>query len=238
MRRSLRVLAAVVFAVAATTWAHDGYSERREVMRLLGDLRDELRTRDDLSPQQLAQVRASLEQARQALLMQQHQPECENCGGAWGRREVIDACSAAFDGEAKMECMGLAARARFDAVSTIGACENDFDGDANELACLRAAVASRTDPTAAITACESAFDGDANELECVRVIAPARCDAAALVTACENAMDGDANELACVQAGVQVPRDPAGLVTVCDELSSGDEAELACIRQQRGEAHR
>lgn len=228
MRRSLRLLAIVFFSCAATTWAHDGYGERGQVMQLLSGLREELRNRE-LSPQQLAEVRAALEQALRAV-----QQPSQGQGG-WARPEVVSACASTFsDPGAKSECLGLAARARFDPVPAITTCENDFDGDVNELACLRLTLGAWSDPSATIGACENAFDGDANELECLRVVANARCDAPALVNACESAMDGDANELACLAAAVTAPRDPAGLVSMCEQLMSGDEAELGCIRQQVG----
>ena len=49
------------------------------------------------------------------------------------------------------------------------ACENAFDGDANEQACLATVMRTRVDAPSAITACESAFDGDANELACLGI---------------------------------------------------------------------
>ena len=49
------------------------------------------------------------------------------------------------------------------------ACENAFEGDANENACVQTVLGGRGrfDVTSAIASCESAFDGDANELACL-----------------------------------------------------------------------
>ena len=56
---------------------------------------------------------------------------------------------------------------RLQAITT--ACQNAFEGSANEQSCVQTVNASRArfDVTSSISACENAFDGDANELACL-----------------------------------------------------------------------
>ena len=51
--------------------------------------------------------------------------------------------------------------------SAVTACENGFDGDANEQTCLNTLVGTRYEPSELVRYCEDSFDGDDNELACL-----------------------------------------------------------------------
>ena len=121
---------------------------------------------------------------------------------------------------------------RLQAITT--ACQNAFDGAANEQTCVQTVNAGRGrfDPASTISACENAFDGDANELTCVRTMTSSWLPVSA-VSACENAFDGDANEQACLDTVVGSRYDAAQLVSFCEQNYDGDANELACIGQYR-----
>jgi len=110
------------------------------------------------------------------------------------------------------------------------ACENAFDGDANEQVCLQTVMSARSrfDATASIAACESAFDGDANELACLGIAVQSWQEPAPLVSACESAFDGDANELACLRTTTQSWL-AAPAVAACESAFDGDANEQACL---------
>lgn len=148
------------------------------------------------------------------------------------RREVIQACGAAFSGSRnKSSCLETVARSPFPPAGIIKACERSMDGDSHELECLRVAVGARYDPSAALAACDKAMNGDTNELKCLSAAVTARYEPAGAIAACEKAMDGDRNALRCIEAAVKAPRDPSSAIEACDRSTSGDRSELECIER-------
>lgn len=110
------------------------------------------------------------------------------------------------------------------------ACQDAFEGAANEQACIATVTRGRTrfDIPTTIRACEAAFDGDANELACLGIAVRAWRDPAPLIAACEGAFDGDANELACTRTVTRSWLAPAA-VTACESAFDGDANEQACL---------
>lgn len=120
--------------------------------------------------------------------------------------------------------------------AVVVACRAAFDGPTNEEACLEAAGRAFVDPVGMIKACERAMDGDANELRCLQAAARAAYEPSKAIAACDACMDGDTRELACVEAAVAAPQDPSAIIERCDKSADGDRAELECIRRgARGE---
>lgn len=117
---------------------------------------------------------------------------------------------------------------RLQAITT--ACQNAFDGAANEQTCVQTVNAGRGrfDPASTISACENAFDGDANELVCLGIAVQSTREPASAISACENAFDGDANELTCVRTMTSSWL-PVSAVSACENAFDGDANEQACL---------
>jgi len=120
--------------------------------------------------------------------------------------------------------------------AVVAACRAAFDGPANENACIEAAARAFVNPLGMIKACERVMDGDANELRCLQTAARAAYEPSKAIAACDVCMDGDTRELACIEAAVAAPQDPSAIIERCDKSADGDRAELECIRRgTRGE---
>ncbi|MGE0400515.1 MAG: hypothetical protein AB7T06_27645 [Kofleriaceae bacterium] len=110
------------------------------------------------------------------------------------------------------------------------ACQNAFEGPANEQSCVQTVSAGRArfDVVPAIRACENAFEGDANELACVAIAVDAKREPSGAINACENAFEGDANELTCLRT-MTSSRLSVSAVSACENAFDGDANEQACL---------
>ncbi len=150
----------------------------------------------------------------------------------WGAdARVVKACGRALSGSKNINaCVKVAAKAKYNPVTTIATCGSVMSGAKSKVACLIAAIKATEDRSIALRACSKATSGAKNRLSCFKIATHTRYKPARVVAACGKAMSGGRNVLGCIMVAKGAAESPHAAIASCGSTVSGAKNRLRCIK--------